>query len=526
MYTAFLSATIFTPDSKTENLEAILIKDDSIVAVGTNQEVETQCPAGTRRIHLPNCFISPGFVDAHTHVWNLGYTLSLVDLRGLTSLRACLEAIVIAAEKAEPGQWIVGRNWNQNIWKEQREPTRHDLDKVTPNNPAVMIRICGHANWCNTKAFELAGVTATTPEPIGGKIEREPATNHPAGLIREKRELVEHAIPSPDKEMRKEAFLKSQEIFFSHGITAVHSFETLTEYKILYELEQEGKLKLRIYHTVHEDEQDDFDTWNNIHHSGSDILWHGHIKMFADGSLGANSAYLHEPYEGSTDNCGISCMTPEEMVKNVERAYATGRGVIIHAIGDRALTQCLDAIESARKKYPGRHNDRIEHLQLTRLEDLERMKIMDIGAGIQPVAILTDWEVAEKAWGQQRCNHAYAWKTMTDIGLRLLFSSDAPIEPINPMRAIQTAVIRYSTDCSPTTPWRPEQCIDLETGLRSYFEHSGWANGKPELFGAIAPGKKADLTILEKNPFNVQKDKIGSIKVKMTVVAGEVVYEK
>jgi len=258
MHTAFLSATIFTPNRKTEQLGAILVKDNNIIAVGSDQEIENQCPAETKKIYLPGCFISPGFVDAHTHVWSLGYTLSMVDLRGLTSIKACLEAIAIAAEKAEPGQWIIGRNWNQNIWKEQREPTRHDLDEVTPDNPAVMIRICGHANWCNTKAFELAGVTATTPEPIGGKIEREPTTNYPAGLIREKRELVEHAIPMPDKEMRKEAFLKSQEIFFSHGITAVHSFETLTEYKILYELEQEGKLKLRIYHTVHEDEQDDF----------------------------------------------------------------------------------------------------------------------------------------------------------------------------------------------------------------------------------------------------------------------------
>jgi len=226
------------------------------------------------------------------------------------------------------------------------------------------------------------------------------------------------------------------------------------------------------------------------------------------------------------NNYGISCMTPKEMVKNVERAYATGRGVIIHAIGDRALTQTLDAIEQARKKYPGTHHDRIEHLQLTRTEDLKRMKKLDIGAGIQPVSILTDWEVAEKAWGQERCNHAYAWKTMTDIGIRLLFSSDAPIEPINPMRAIQTAVIRYSTDSSPKTPWHPEQCIDLETGLRGYFEHSGWANGKPELFGAIAPGKRADLTILEKNPFDVAQDEIGSIKIKITVVDGKIVYEK
>ncbi|MCK5826567.1 MAG: amidohydrolase [Desulfuromusa sp.] len=526
MYTAFLSATIFTPNIKTENQEAILVKDSSIVAVGSNQEIEALCPVDTEKIHLPGCFISPGFVDAHTHVWSLGYTLSMVDLRGLTSLKACQEAIAKAAEKTEPGQWIVGRNWNQNIWKEQREPTRHDLDEVTPDNPTVMIRICGHANWCNTKAFELAGVTATTPEPFGGKIEREPDTNNPAGLIREKRELVEYAIPLPDTKMRKEAFLKCQEIFFSHGITAVHSFETLAEYKILHELEQEGKLKLRIYHTVHEDEQDDFDTWNRTHHSKSDMLWHGHIKMFADGSLGAKSAYLHEPYEGSVNNYGISCMTPEEMVTNVERAYATGRGVIIHAIGDRALTQCLDAIEAARKKYPGSHNDRIEHLQLTRTEDLERMKKMDIGAGIQPVAILTDWEVAEKSWGQQRCKYAYAWKTMADIGLRFLFSSDAPIEPINPMLAIQTAVIRRGTGCSPTTAWYPEQCIDLETALKGYFEHSGWANGKPELFGAITPGKKADLTILGKNPFSMAQDKIGSIQIKMTVVNGKIVYKK
>lgn len=525
MYTAFLTARIFTGNVDSPWAEAVLIKDNTIIVLGSDELIEQKCPADTKKIHLSGSFITPGFVDAHTHLWSLGYTLTMVDLRGLTSIKSCKAAIALAAQKAVPGEWILGRNWNQNIWEEKRDPSRHDLDEVCPDNPAVMIRICGHANWANTRAFELAGVTKDTPEPFGGKIDREPATNMPTGVVRETREVVESIIPGPDMTMRKKAFLNCQELFLSHGITCVHSFETLTDYKVIREVEKEGNLKLRVYHTVHEDEQDAFDDWNRKNPCQSDMLWHGHIKMFADGSLGAKSAYLHDPYEGSETNCGISCMTPDQMLENVKHAYSTNRGVIFHAIGDRALTQCLDAIEQARKAFPGDHRDRIEHLQLTRPQDIARMKKMDIAASVQPMAILTDWYVAEEIWGAKRSKNSYAWKTMADMGLRMIFSSDAPIEPLSPMEGLQAAVTRKGFNAAPDSPWHPEQCLSLETALPAYFAHAGWVSAREDLFGSIAPGKRADLTILEKDPFTVPEDEIRNIRVKMTVVDGNIVYQ-
>ncbi len=525
MYTAFLSARIFTGNDAAPWAEAVLIKDNTIQAVGTNQAVLDQCPKDTEKIDLKGAFMTPGFVDAHVHLWSMGHTLTMVDLRGKTSLAACQEAIAKAAKKAEPGQWVLGRNWNQNIWEEKRDPTRQDLDKVCPDNPAVMIRICGHANWANTRAFELAGITPETPEPFGGKIDREPDTNMPAGVVRETREVVENAIPTPDMEMRKKGFLRCQEIFLAQGITAVHSFETLFDFKVIREVEKDGNLKMRVYHTVHEDEQDAFDQWQKENAPQTDMLWHGHIKMFADGSLGARSAYLHEPYEG-TDNIGICCMTPEQMVRNVRRAYSTGRSVIFHAIGDRALTHCLDAIEAARKDYPGEHRDRIEHLQLTRPQDFKRMKALGIAASVQPMAILTDWYVADEIWGEERCKGSYAWKTMEETGLRMIFSSDSPIEPLSPVEGIQAAVTRKGFDSEPRDAWYPDQCLPLDTALKAYFAHAGWSTGKDALFGSIQPGKRADLSIFDADPFAVPKEEIRKIKALITVVDGKIVYQK
>ena len=525
---AFISADIYTGTPDNPRAQAVLIQDDTIAAVGSNETIKALCSPDTEIIDLDGRFVCPGMVDAHTHVWSLGHTLTMVNLRGLTSLAQCQAAIARAVEKAEPGQWILGRHWNQNIWAEGREPTRHDLDAVAPDNPAVMIRICGHANWSNTLALKAAGVDEKTPDPSDGQIDREPGTHFPTGLIREVREVVENVIPEPDMESRIQAFLNAQKIFLSHGITGVHCFESPMDYQVIHEVEKQGKLVLRVCHTVHSQEMQEFDQWAKEQACfQSTMLWHTHIKLFADGSLGARSAYLHDPYEG-TDNCGIPCMTPEQMKAAVIAAYKTGRGVIFHAIGDRALTQSLDAIEAARKAVPGPFNgeyrDRIEHLQLTRTADLVRMKKMDIAASVQPMSILTDWEVAEAVWGKDRCKTSYAWKTMEDSGLRLIFSSDAPIEPISPVQGIQAAVTRKGFDLPPDPAWFPDQKLSRESALKAYFEHAGWATGRDRDFGSIAQGFKADLTILEKSPLTVPETKIKDIRTAATVVGGRMVF--
>ncbi len=526
MSIALLSGKIFTGIPQCPMTEALFIRDNSIIATGTNRDIEQLCTDDTERIELAGKFVAPGFVDAHTHVLSFGATLSMVDLRGLTSLKACQEAIARAVDHAGPGEWILGRNWNQNIWEEGRDPNRHDLDLVTPNNPAVMIRICGHANWCNSKAFELAGITSNTPQPAGGHIDREPNSTVPAGVIREARELVENKVPPFSRDLKKAAFLKCQDVFLKYGITCVHSFETLADYQVIHEIQQEGKLKIRVYHTLPVEELTPFDQWDSAARSQSEMLWHGHTKLFADGSLGAKTAFLHNPYTGSDDDHGIACLSAEQMQADIEFSYRHGRSVIIHAIGDRAVTEALDAIEKARKNLPGSRHDRIEHIQLCRPEDLVRMKSMDIAASVQPVAIQTDRDVADKCWGESRCKDAYAWKSMEKAGLRLMFSSDAPIESIDPLEGMQSAITRRDFKNYSREGWHLEQCLSVESALKYYFTHAGRLSGKEDRFGTIQPGRLADLTILTQSPFDLPMDKLRDIKVHMTIVDGKIVFEK
>ncbi len=430
MSTALLSARIFTGSDDTPWAEAVFIEGNTITQVGSNAQIKEKCTGDTQVIDLSGKFVVPGFVDAHIHFWTLGQTLSMVDLRGLTSIKACQDVIAAAVKDTAPGEWVLGRNWNQNIWTDGREPNRHDLDLIAPDNPVVMIRICGHASWVNSMALDKAGVTADTPEPAGGQIHREPRTNYPSGLILETREVVEDAIPS--RKMTKKDVLKCQEYFLKSGFTCVHTFETLEEYKVIHEVEKDGELKLRIYHAMHIEDLERFDEWSKTSGPQSDKLWHGHIKMFSDGALGVKTAYLHEPYFGSDQDYGFPVLTAEQLQANVEKAYRSGRSVLIHAIGDRGLTMSLDAIESARQAVPGRRSDRIEHAQLCRPEDLVRMKNMDIAASVQPIAIQTDRDVAYRFWGPERCRNAYVWKSMEDKGIRLIFLRMHPLNPSIP----------------------------------------------------------------------------------------------
>ncbi len=527
MTIAFFSTHVYTNNPEMPHAQALLVKGNAVAAVGSNEQIENQCLADTQKIHLNGGFICPGFVDFHCHLWSFGYNRTLVNLRGLCSLDACLEAIEKAAKKVEPGQWIVGRDWNQNLWENSREPDRHHLDQVTPHNPAVMVRICGHANWVNTLALKCADITKDTPDPAGGHIDREPGSMEPSGIIRERLDLIDDIIPPLPMKERVSIFLRTQEAFLSQGITCAHCFDFFPDYKVVHEVQKQGKLKLRVYHSVHPQEQEDFDVWEKENNSCSDMLWHGHIKMYADGSLGAASALLHEPYENDPANCGIACMTKDQMVYAIEQAYATGRSVIIHAIGDGALTRSIDAVEQARKKFPGPHRDRMEHLQLTRIQDLQRMKDLGIGACVQPLFVLSDWQTAGTLWGEKRCQSAYVWKTMKDLGLHLMFSSDAPIESNSPLEGIQAAVTRRGLRGEPPEfSWNKAQCLPLEHALNACFSESGWATGREEDFGSIVPGKRADLTVLAKDPFRVPAEEIGEIPVSMTLVNGTVVFQR
>ena len=523
---AILSARVFTGNEKQPWAEAIRIKDRFIEAVGSNEEVRKTCGKDTEIVELPGRLITPGLVDAHCHFVSLGRTLKMVDLRNLPNIEACRERIKEAAAEAKPGKWILGRGWNHHQWEESREPSIEDIDDITPNNPAMMVRACGHSIWLNSQALEKANITANTPEPPGGKIERY-ADGKPNGIIKEARKLIEAQIPPLTDEDWKEAALAAQKEALSKGLTGVHTNESLQEWKVLSALDAESKLKIRVHHALQTDDMDEAKKMGIIPSGGNDRLWFGHVKLFADGSLGAGTALMHEPYTDEPDSCGIPFLTLDELTQKVQKAYSLGASVKIHAIGDLAVTNGLVAIETSRKDHPGERRDAMEHVQLFRLEDLDKFKELNVVASVQPAFVPSDWPAADKRWGKERCKKAgYAWKKILDAGVLTQFGSDAPVEPIDPMIGLVASVARTSLDGKPEGGWFPEGNLTLEETIAGFTKTAAWSARKENVLGSIEKGKWADLTIFEKDLSQVPVSEWKNVKIEKTIIDGEIVYEK
>jgi predicted amidohydrolase YtcJ len=523
---AILSARIFTGNAKQPWAEALGIKDNKIAFVGTDGQVKKACRRRTQILKLKGKLVTPGFVDGHTHFVNFGLTLQRVDLRNLPSLSACRNRIREAVASFQPGEWIIGRAWNENFWEEKREPTRFDLDDLTPHNPAMMIRACGHSLWVNSAALTAAGINRDTADLPGARIERDPMSGEPTGVLKEMRRHMEKFIPSPTLETRKKAALAGQEEALRFGVTGVHSCETLREWEALSSLENEGKLKIRVHHTIPYEDIEERRSRSLKPWRGGERLWFGQVKLFADGSLGSGTALLHDPYADNPSDRGIAVLTLQALSKRVREAYRDGYSVAIHAIGDKALTHSLKAIESARKAVPGARRDRVEHVQLFRSSDLPLFRRLGVVASVQPVHLFTDWPTAEKKWGLSRCQNGYAWKSLLGGKIPLNFGSDAPVEPINPLLGLQAAVTRQDLHGKPSGGWFPEEKITLEDCIKAFTALPAWCSRKERYLGTITPGRWADLTVFSEDLFLVPPDQWSSVEVEMTLINGEIVYRK
>jgi predicted amidohydrolase YtcJ len=526
---AILSSNIFTGDPKTPWAEALGIKDGQIAAVGRNHEIKPLFSGKTTILDLPARLVVPGLVDGHVHFCSYGQTLNLVNLKNLSSLDQCRQKIRAVVSDYPPGEWIVGRGWDDQRWEEKRQPTRNDLDDLAPANPLMLFRADGHTAWVNSLAMEKAGITKASPDPQGGKIERDPATGEPTGILREAVGLLRKFMPRNSREDWKTAALAAQKEALKSGLTGVHSCEMIPQFEALDELDQEGRLKVRIYHLLRPQEKDILSARGIRPGSGSGRLWVGHMKLFADGSLGSGTALLHEPYRDDPANQGLAVLPVETLRDQIRATYSWGGDVAIHAIGDRALSNCLAAIGEARKLEgiePGEKRDRIEHVQLHRSQDLALFRTLGLTASVQPVFTTTDWQQAELKWGHPRCRQAYAWKTFLKAGIPLQFGSDAPFDYINPMLGLQAAVTRQTPEGEPAGGWFPEERLSLEEGIEGFTRIPAWTAHRENSLGSITPGKRADITVFEKNLFEVPPENWPSIEVEMTMIDGEIVYQK
>ncbi len=430
-------------DRRQPEATAVAIAGDRIVAVGSDADMRALLTSGGRTVDLAGRTVVPGLIDAHIHFLSYGLSLREIDLIGVASQESACERVAARAAETPAGHWLTGRGWDQVFWEGQRFPTRVDLDRVTTEHPVFLRRKCGHAGWANSMALERAGITAQTADPEGGAIERDAKTGEPTGILLERAmDLVTNVQTTPSEAETVDAVRTAMHHLHRLGITGIHNMEDARALKAFQYLRRSQEWKLRVLQQIPELELDAAIALGIQSGFGDEWIRIGAVKIFSDGSLGARSALMIAPYEGDLQNYGIAVSTAAHLRRQVEKAARAGLAVHIHAIGDQANRNVLDALESVRRAGIGPHlRHRIEHAQVLHPDDLPRFAALQVIASMQPIHCTQDIILADANWGD-RCRLAYAWSSLLSSGAALAFGSDAPVETPDVMQGIYAAVTR------------------------------------------------------------------------------------
>jgi len=468
--------------------------------------------------------VVPGLTDAHGHLVGLGLSLVKVDLRSCRSSQDCAARVQSTLPKIPPGAWLLGRGWDQNLYPDQRFPTRASLDAVAPSTPVFVRRIDGHAGWANSEALRRAHITRDTPDPPGGRILRD-AAGEPTGIVVDRAsDLVEKAIPLPSDLEVEQAILRAQDLLVSQGLTSVHEMGIPPRWAEVYSrLARSGRLKIRVYaHWAGEPGALEEAFRRGPLRAGPDDLFTLRaIKLYADGALGSRGAHLKAPYSDDPHNTGL-VLTPMGEVEAVSRrALASGFQVSTHAIGDAATHDVLEAYARAGVTPAARF--RIEHAQIVDPADIPRFAQLGVIASMQPTHATSDMPWAEKRVGRSRLAGAYAWRRFLDAGVHVAFGSDFPVELSDPRLGLFAAVTRTDLKGQPPGGWLPEQRLTVDEALRAFTTGAAYAAFEEDWRGELRPGQAADLTVFD-GPLDTPEH-IVQRKVLMTIVAGRVVYD-
>lgn len=526
--TVIHNVTGYTLDAggELQTFSSIAFRDGKVLQTGDSLSLDA---SGVNRIDGQGRVLLPGLIDAHGHVTSLGSQELGANVTGSQTLEEALQIVSDYAEQYPDAEWIRGRGWNQVFWDIGRFPTAEELDRAVSDRPVWLGRVDGHAGWANTRAMEIAGVTAETEDPEGGQIIRDEEGNPTGVFVDGAESLIASHIPPPSEQERDRALSLALQQMRSHGLTSVHDagigLDTWERYK---RFADGDSLTTRIY-AMYRGTGDTFEQLaaaGPVESYAGDMLALRSVKLSIDGALGSRGAALMEPYSDDPGNRGLLFHPQEEVTGMVMKVASAGWQMNVHAIGDRANRVILNAFEEAKDSLGEqglRH--RIEHAQIVHPDDIPRFVDLNLVASMQATHATSDMNMAEDRLGAERMEGAYAWQTFLDQGTVIANGSDFPVEHVNPFYGLYSSVTRQDHEGNPEGGWYPSEAMTRLQAFRSFTLDAAWAAHQEDVLGTLEEGKWADFILVDRDYFEVPASEIWQTEVLQTWVAGEKVYD-
>jgi predicted amidohydrolase YtcJ len=527
-----------TMDGSCPQVRSIAVASGRIMAVGDNDAIKNLAGASTQILDVEGRLGLPGMMDSHFHFYDWAMGRRQLELSNMTSLGELKKHVARAAGEKPAASWILGQGWNESDWDEHKMPDRDTLDAVAPDHPVALWRCDLHLVSVNSLALKLAGIDAATPNPPDGVIEKD-AAGRPTGILRELApNLIKEVIPEPTGDELITAMRSGMSYLHALGITALHDMrlmgglEGAAALKAWQLLNENRELKLRCWTSIPGERLDEAVALGIRTGMGDDRLRIGHVKYFADGGMGARTAWMIEPYLDAGSGMPLASM--DALKDAVFKAERAGLAVVVHAIGDRANREIITIFEelaaTRAKELPGSYMPpqlphRIEHTQMIRPEEIRRLAKLHMAACVQPHNMILDINMIDESVGSRGC-FTYAYKEMIDAGIPVLFSSDSPVCDPSPLVGIHAAVTRQRRDSTPRGGWYPKQRLSVAEAVSGYTTVPAAFYGQGREMGTLTPGKRADVIILSRDIFQMDPMEIADTRVDMTLFDGEIVFRR
>ncbi|WP_257462368.1 amidohydrolase [Archangium lipolyticum] len=523
--TVYVARRIRTLDARKPEAQALAVREGRLLAVGTKAEVLKAAGEGARVVDYGSAVVVPGLVDAHAHLAGLGRSLTVARLEGARSVDEVIQRLGEAPSTSFQGDWLVGKGWDQNGWPGKAFPGRAELDARFAKTPVYLTRVDHHAAWVNGEALRRAGITRETPDPAGGRILRDTKGEPTGVLVDNAMDLVAGVVPPPTDEQLEARLSAALARCAEVGLTGVHDAGMdLRTFRRLQMWDMAGRLPVRVY-AMADGQGGDRQTYLELGTYSGRMLEMKAVKFLLDGALGSRGAALHEPYSDAPGETGLLLMEPEELSARTWAFMERGFQVCIHAIGDRANTLVVDTLIRASAGTGTKAlRHRVEHAQILRPEDIEKLGEAGLVASVQPTHATSDMGWAEARLGAERLKGAYAWRSLKEAGAVLALGSDFPIENPDVLAGLYAARTRQDGGGRPEGGWQPQERLTGEEALEGFTVGPAWASFAERRRGRLVEGMDADFTVLSVDPVTDEPKKLVDAKVVATVVDGREVH--